>query len=97
MTHHVRKLLVLALALFAADAEGQPSPLVYPETHRSDQVDDYHGSRVADPYRWLEDTSSPQTRAWIEAQNRVTFGYLASIPERAAIRTRRPCAIRTPP
>jgi prolyl oligopeptidase len=60
----------------------------YPPAKRVDQVDDYHGTRVADPYRWLEDPDSPDTRAWIEAENRVTFDYLAAIPERRAIAQR---------
>jgi len=50
-----------------------------------DVVDDYHGTKVADPYRWLEDTDSPETRAWIEAQNALTFGWLGAIPERPRI------------
>ncbi|HEY7671098.1 MAG TPA: prolyl oligopeptidase family serine peptidase [Gammaproteobacteria bacterium] len=53
-----------------------------------DHVDDYHGTKVADPYRWLEDESSPETAAWIAAQNNVTFPYLEAIPFRAAIRAR---------
>jgi prolyl oligopeptidase len=63
-------------------------PFPYPPTRKSDQVDDYHGALVADPYRWLEDTDSPETRLWIEAQNRLTFGYLENLPEREAIRKR---------
>jgi prolyl oligopeptidase len=62
--------------------------LRYPETKQGTQVDDYHGTTVADPYRWLEDVDAPDTRAWIEAQNAVTFAYLAGIPERDAIRRR---------
>ncbi|HEV8579779.1 MAG TPA: prolyl oligopeptidase family serine peptidase [Thermoanaerobaculia bacterium] len=62
--------------------------IVYPESPRVEQVDDYHGVKVADPYRWLEDLDSEQTRAWVEAQNRVTSAYLAAIPERDAIRRR---------
>ena len=62
--------------------------LQYPETKRGDQVDDYHGTKVADPYRWLEDVDAPDTREWIDAQNAVTFGFLAGIPEREAIRRR---------
>jgi prolyl oligopeptidase len=53
-----------------------------------DQVDDYHGAKVADPYRWLEDDQSPETRAWVEAQNRVTFDYLGRLPARARIKER---------
>jgi prolyl oligopeptidase len=62
--------------------------LTYPPTRRSDVVDDYHGTRVADPYRWLEDVDSPETRNWVEAENRVTFAYLEQIPERERIRRR---------
>lgn len=59
--------------------------LKYPPSRIADQIDDYHGTKVADPYRWLEESDSPETRAWIEAQNKVTFDYLADIPEREAI------------
>ena len=62
--------------------------LVYPPTLSGEQVDDYHGTRVADPYRWLEDPDSPETRTWIEAQNALTFGFLARIPAREVIRQR---------
>ena len=60
----------------------------YPESRKADQVDDYHGTEVPDPYRWLEETDSPEARAWIEAQNRVTFDYLSRIPQRERIRER---------
>lgn len=62
--------------------------LIYPETRRAEQVDDYHGTPVADPYRWLEDTDSPETKTWVEAQNRVTFDLLKNIPERQGIEQR---------
>ncbi|MDW8382636.1 MAG: prolyl oligopeptidase family serine peptidase [Verrucomicrobiota bacterium] len=62
--------------------------LAYPPTHQETVVDQYHGVLVEDPYRWLEDDQSPATRAWIEAQNRLTFGYLAQLPEREALRSR---------
>src|SRR5512139_3078578 len=64
------------------------SEIAYPSTDRVDQVDDYHGTLVVDPYRWLENTDSQQTRAWIEAQNRLTFDFLAHIPARDRIRRR---------
>jgi prolyl oligopeptidase len=70
-------------ALFAADG-----PLIYPKTAQTNQVDDYHGVKVADPYRWLEDDNSADTKAWVEAQNKVTFAWLDQIPERKAIRER---------
>ncbi|MCX6881286.1 MAG: prolyl oligopeptidase family serine peptidase [Verrucomicrobia bacterium] len=60
----------------------------HPRTHRVGQVDDYHGTRVADPFRWLENPDSPESRRWIEAQNVVTSNYLAKIPSRAALKER---------
>jgi prolyl oligopeptidase len=60
----------------------------YPETTKGDQVDDYHGVRVPDPYRWLEDTDSPKTHQWIDRQNEVTFGYLHSLPQREWLKKR---------
>lgn len=62
--------------------------LQYPVAKKVDQIDDYHGTKVADPYRWLEDTESAETKAWIEAQNKVTFDYLATIPQREQIKKR---------
>jgi len=62
--------------------------ITYPPARKSDVVDDYHGTKVADPYRWLEDVDSPETHAWVEAENRVTFAYLEQIPERERIRKR---------
>jgi prolyl oligopeptidase len=62
--------------------------LTYPPSPTVEQSDDYHGTRVADPYRWLEDVDSPETRAWIAAQNAVTEAYLAEIPARGRLRQR---------
>ncbi|MEH2233460.1 MAG: prolyl oligopeptidase family serine peptidase [Nostoc sp.] len=62
--------------------------LTYPTSHKSNQADNYHGTLVADPYRWLEDPDSEETRTWIEAQNQVTFGYLSEIPAREKIKQR---------
>src|SRR5262245_53618501 len=51
----------------------------YPPARKSDQIDDYHGTKVSDPYRWLEDLDSEETRAWVEAENKLTFAFLNSI------------------
>lgn len=60
----------------------------YPQARRDDTVDDYHGISVRDPYRWLEDTNSEETAAWIDEQNKTTFAYLEQIPAREGIRDR---------
>src|SRR3989441_3709511 len=66
-----------------------PSPaLPYPVTRKTNVVDDYNGLKVADPYRWLEDDNSPETKAWVDAQNKITFAYLQNSPELPAIRAR---------
>lgn len=64
------------------------TPFVYPSSPKGDQVDNYHGIAIADPYRWLENPDSPETKAWVEAQNKLTFGFLEQIPERERIRQR---------
>ncbi|MEH2280530.1 MAG: prolyl oligopeptidase family serine peptidase [Nostoc sp.] len=63
-------------------------PSIYPTSDKSNQADNYHGTLVADPYRWLEDPDSEETRTWIEAQNQVTFSYLSEIPAREKIKQR---------
>ncbi|MBW4418622.1 MAG: prolyl oligopeptidase family serine peptidase [Myxacorys californica WJT36-NPBG1] len=62
--------------------------LRYPVTRTADQTDTYHGTSVADPYRWLEDPDSDESQAWIEAQNQLTFGYLQNLSERSQIQQR---------
>jgi prolyl oligopeptidase len=60
----------------------------YPNTRKADQVDDYHGIEVADPYRWLEDDNSAETLAWVKAENQVTHAYLEKIPYRSQLKQR---------
>ena len=77
----------------ATPVAAQPAPpaapaYTYPKARRGDQVDDHHGTRVADPYRWLEDPDAAETRTWIAAQNKLTQGVLGSIPARERIRSR---------
>src|SRR5438309_9507955 len=91
MTTSLLRSLAGGLFLTGMFTSAVPAPaqtLQYPAARKSDVVDDYHGTRVPDPYRWLEDPDSPESRTWIEAQNRLTAAYLAEIPARAAIRQR---------
>lgn len=84
--------LISLVALCAAAAVSQDNTasqrLIYPETKKAGQVDDYDGIKVADPYRWLEDVDSEDTKAWVQAQNKVTDAYLRQIPERTQLRKR---------
>ena len=72
----------------ATNSSTNDSKLVYPVTKKVEQVDDYFGTKVYDPYRWLEDETSPETKAWVEEQNRLTFGYLDKIPFREKLKAR---------
>lgn len=62
--------------------------LIYPATKRGDQIDNYRGTFIKDPYRWLEDDRAPEVENWVKAQNKVTEKYLAEIPFRDAIANR---------
>ena len=62
--------------------------LDYPASKTGDTMDDYHGVQVADPYRWLEDPDSEETRRWVKAEQALSTSYLETLPERAAIRAR---------
>src|SRR5882757_4291404 len=72
----------------ATSALAQAPAWNYPSAIRGDVIDDYHGTKVADPYRWLEDLDSPQTTAWVAAENKLTFGFLETLPQRAHFRER---------
>jgi prolyl oligopeptidase len=74
--------------IFWMDISHPAGSFPYPSSRKSDQVDDLHGHRIADPYRWLEDLDSSETSAWVKAQNHVTFGFLDAIPARDRIRER---------
>ena len=83
-------LIVISSGVHAAppDARRGDTPLTYPTSDHVDQVDDYHGTLVPDPFRWLEELDSKQTKSWVDAQNELTFGYLKGIPERKKIEQR---------
>ena len=82
---------ILPVAAFAAFlATAQETKLKYPQTKKVDVVEDYHGTKVADPFRWLEDDvrKSKDVAEWVEAENKVTNAFLESIPQREAIKKR---------
>ena len=82
-------LALAALALLAPPAAAQETPRVaYPATRTADSASVYHGTRVADPYRWLEAIDGPDVAAWVTAQNAVTMPYLAALPGRDALKER---------
>ena len=80
--------VLLAVTTQRASGQDSVARLTYPATHRSDQVDDHFGTKVPDPYRWLEDVDSPETKQWVSAENAVTYHYLDGIPARAQIKAR---------
>jgi len=81
------KIIIMCLILTVFYC-GQKNSIHYPETRKSDQVDNYHGVIVADPYRWLEDGKSAETKAWITAQQEVTEKYFSAIGFREALKKR---------
>jgi prolyl oligopeptidase len=83
----MKKIIIIMLVSSTIVAFGQDQ-IKYPLTKKTDKIDSYFGSQVADPYRWLEDDRSPETADWVKAQNQVTFDYLAKIPFRNAIKQR---------
>jgi prolyl oligopeptidase len=79
---------LVTMSLSGALAAQSGMQYEYPQTRKIDHVDAYHGTKVTDPYRWLEDDTSADTAAWVAAQNNVTFAYLDRIPYRAQTRAR---------
>ena len=82
----MKKNLLIILAMTAIAIESCAPKL--PQTRKDDTVDNYFGTEVADPYRWLEDDASAETAAWVKAQNKVTDAYLKKLPARAKILSR---------
>lgn len=86
--------LILLAALSTAFSTGCKNPssttakVVYPKTEKVEQVDDYFGTKISDPYRWLENDTAEKVKAWVEEENKVTFDYLSKIPFRPAIKKR---------
>ena len=88
MKKMVLMFILLSVVLAFAACQKEAAKLAYPVTKKVDQVDDYFGTKVADPYRWLEDDNAEEVKAWVQAQNAVTFGYLDTIPYRPKIKAR---------
>ena len=84
------KIVTMFLALvFLLTGSAAAQTYNYPQAKKVEQVDDYHGTKVSDPYRWLEDTESAESRAWIDAENALTNSYLETItPQRQMIKDR---------
>ena len=84
-------LAIVALSILSCKEESKPEvdmTVNYPETKKTDTVDVYFGDSIQDPYRWLEDDNSEETKAWVKSQNEVTFSYLDKIPFRKQIKER---------
>ena len=81
-------MLLATATMLGSNLPAAAQRLHYPDARRGNEVDDYFGTSVPDPYRWLEDVDAPETRRWIEAENALTFSYLGAIPARDAIRRR---------
>jgi prolyl oligopeptidase len=90
ITSQPMRLLIftLVLTMITTLPTHADSRIVYPRTRTDDVIETLHGVAVADPYRWLEDDNAAETKAWVEAQNKVTSAYLAAIPQREAIHQR---------
>ncbi len=88
MNHNVLLLFVISIVVTSCNKSSKMEKLIYPETKKVNVVDTYFGTKVNDPYRWLEDDMSEETKEWVIAQNKVTNEYLDAIPYRKIIQNR---------
>src|SRR5260370_970860 len=89
----MRVMKIVATALLSADlaianAADKTAAPIYPKPHTVGQMDDYFGTKVSDPYRWMEDVDSAEVKSWVDAENRLTQSYLAQIPVREKMHAR---------
>jgi prolyl oligopeptidase len=93
-TLHTFFIMATVLSLMSCESSNESNtqtempPLTYPKTAKVSQIDDYQGTKIEDPYRWLEDDTASNTKEWVQAQNKVTFDYLSKIPFRDKIKAR---------
>ena len=78
----------VAACVCGAALLAETPPLKYPKPRAGDVVDNYFGTKVADPYRWMEDLNSPELKRWVDAENAITLKYLDSLPVRNALKMR---------
>src|SRR3979411_2802875 len=84
----MKRIIFATLLLFPVEFSFAADKFQYPEAPKTDQADDYSGRKVPDPYRQLEKPDAPESRKWIEAENKLTFDFLKTIPERDSIKAR---------
>ncbi len=84
----MKSIFLIIIFMLLNESSDIISQFKYPETKKVNQIDDYFGVKIADPYRWLENTDSPEVKEWIEEENKVTFSYLEKIPYRNKIKER---------
>ena len=78
----MKKQLLMTMATVLLSTSASAQGIQYPKADKDGTVDNYFGTEVADPYRWLEDDTSAKTAAWVEAENKITNAYLSKIPFR---------------
>jgi prolyl oligopeptidase len=88
MRHRFSQRSFVALLAITGLGCSHAQSFVYPSAERGSVSDTFHGTKVADPYRWLEDSESAKTKSWIAAQNKLSAGHLATLPDRKRVRKR---------
>lgn len=84
----MNQLKIGMIILLVASFSFAQTKFEYPKTKKENVTDNYFGTNVADPYRWLEDDNSEETKAWVKQQNEITFSYLNSIPHKEKLKNR---------
>jgi len=88
MQHRLRRTFCLLMLTCGTGLLAQSSAPTYPKPRKGDVVDNYFGTAVADPYRWMEDLNAPELKPWVDAENAVTFRYLDALPLRDRLKAR---------